>query len=62
MLMSSVRLTTSSQILEQKNSRKLKQSPRASPKTKTTFEDYVDENGIRTMIEYTVNDEGKMLI
>lgn len=22
-------------------------------------EDYVDENGIRTTVEYTVNDEGK---
>lgn len=24
-------------------------------------EDYVDENGIRTTVEYTVNDEGKKI-
>lgn len=25
----------------------------------TKNEDFVDENGIRTVIEYTINDEGK---
>lgn len=25
----------------------------------TKSEDYVDENGVRTTVEYTVNDEGK---
>jgi len=57
MLMSSVRLT----ILSNLGVEKLTQAE-AEPKSEPKNEDYVDENDFRTTIEYTVNDEGKMLI